>query len=93
VDTISAISTVGIENPGGETFEHLTSTGLLLLKNELSSIAVIVFQLQVSLFPDHPYSYLHLGDAYTQNGDVDKAREAYLQALEIDPRVAPAVNQ
>jgi tetratricopeptide (TPR) repeat protein len=93
VDTISAISTVGIENPGGETFEHLTSTGLLLLKNELSSIAVIVFQLQVSLFPDHPYSYLHLGNAYTQNGDVDKAREAYVQALEIDPRVAPAVNQ
>ena len=92
-ETINTISTAGIEDPGGETFEHLTSTGLLLLKNEQSNLAVEVFRLMVSLFPDHPYSYLYLGNAYTQKGDLDKAQEAYLRALEIDPRVAPAINQ
>ena len=92
-DTIYTISTEGIENPGGETFEHLASTGLLLLKMEQSSSAVDVFQIMVSLFPDHPYSYLYLGDAYTQNGDADKAQEAYSRAVVIDPRVAPIVNK
>jgi hypothetical protein len=91
-EALNVISTAGIENPGGETFEHLTSTGLLLLKEEQSNLAVDVFQLMVSLFPDHPYSYLYLGDAYTQMGDLDKAQEAYLQVLEIDPRLAPAVK-
>jgi Flp pilus assembly protein TadD len=91
-EALNVISTAGIENPGGETFEHLTSTGLLLLKEEQSNLAVDVFQLMVSLFPDHPYSYLFLGDAYTQMGDLDKAQEAYLQVLEIDPRLAPAVK-
>jgi Flp pilus assembly protein TadD len=69
------------------------STGLLLLKKEQSGLAVEVFQLMVSLFPDHPYSYLYLGDAYTHNGDINKAQQAYLKALEIDPKVAPTVNQ
>jgi hypothetical protein len=92
-DTINEIYTTGIENPGGETFEHLTSTGLLLLKNGQPGLAVDVFQLMVSLFPDHPYSYLYLGDAYTQKGDLDEAQQAYLRVQEIDPRVAPAVNQ
>jgi len=91
-DAIYTISTEGIENSGGETFEHLMSTGLLFLKTEQASSAVDVFQIMVSLFPDHPYSYLYLGDAYTQNGDVDKAQEAYTRAMEIDPRVVPAVN-
>lgn len=91
-DAINEIRTVGIENPGGETFEHLTSTGSLLLKNGQSSLAEEVFQLMVSLFPDHPYSYLYLGDAYTQMGSLEKAQDAYLRALEIDPRVAPAFN-
>ncbi|MGD8850607.1 MAG: tetratricopeptide repeat protein [Anaerolineales bacterium] len=93
VDTITTISETGIENPGGEIFEHLTSTGLLLLKNEQSSSAVEVFELMVSLFPDHPYSYLYLGDAYTQKGYFDSAEEAYNRALEIDPRVVPAINE
>lgn len=92
-DAIYVIRTEGIENPGGETFEHLASTGLLLLKMEQSSSAVDVFQIMVSLFPDHPYSYLYLGDAYTQNGELDKAQEAYSRAMELDPRVAPAATQ
>ena len=37
--------------------------------------------------------YLYLGDAYTENGDIDKALEAYEQALEFDPTLAPAANQ
>jgi hypothetical protein len=91
-DMINAIKTSGIEDPGGAIFEHLESTGLLLLKKEQSELAVEVFQLMVMLFPDHPYSYLHLGDAYTQNEDIDEAEEAYLKALEIDPRVAPVIR-
>ena len=92
-ETITMINTSKIENPGGATFEHLMSTGLLLLKNDQSGLAVEVFQLMVMLFPNHPNSYLYLGDAYTRKGVFDKAQEAYLRALEIDPRMAPAVNQ
>jgi len=92
-DTINLINTVGIENPDGAVFEHLTSTGLTLLKNKQSGLAVEVFQLMVSLFPYHPYSYLYLGDAYTANGDIDKALEAYEQVREFDPTLVPAVNQ
>ncbi len=91
-DTINVIKTSGIENPGGAIFEHLECTGLLLLKKGQSGLAVEIFQLMVSLFPDHPYCYLHLGDAYIQNGDIGEAQEAYLKALEIDPKVAPAIN-
>ena len=92
-DTINLINTAGIENPDGAVFEHLTSTGFILLKNKQSGLAVEVFQLMVSLFPYHPYSYLYLGDAYTENGDIDKALEAYEQVREFDPTLAPAVNQ
>ena len=92
-DTVNVINTAGIENPDGAVFEHLTSTGLILLKNKQSGLAVEVFQLMVSLFPYHPYSYLYLGDAYTANGDIDKALEAYEQVREFDPTLVPAVNQ
>lgn len=92
-DTVNAINTAGIENPDGAVFEHLTSTGLILLKNKQSGLAVEVFQLMVSLFPYHPYSYLYLGDAYTENGDINKALEVYEQVREFDPTLVPAVNQ
>jgi hypothetical protein len=91
-EVLHVISTAGIENPGGETYEHLASTGLLLLKEVQSDLAVDVFQFMASLFPDHPYSYLYLGDAYTQMGDLDKAQEAYLWAFEIDPGLALVIK-
>jgi len=92
-DTVNLINRAGIENPDGAVFEHLTSIGLILLKNKQSDLAVEVFQLMISLFPYHPYSYMYLGDAYNENGDIDKALEAYGQAREFDPTLAPAVNQ
>jgi tetratricopeptide (TPR) repeat protein len=92
-DTVAALAGSGIENPGGETFEHLTSAGLILLRDGKPDLAVEVYQLMVSLFPEHPYAYLNLGDAYTQQGSADRAQEAYARALEIDPRVAPAISR
>jgi predicted Zn-dependent protease len=85
--TLDRMRSEGIENPGGETFEHLVSAGLVLLKNEEPGAAIEVFELLVGLFPEHPDSYLYLSEAYTRNGDMEEADEATAKAVEIDPRM------
>jgi tetratricopeptide (TPR) repeat protein len=92
-EAIVAIEAAEIEDPGGAVFEHLMSTSQLLLRLGESGLAVDVSQLMVSLFPDHPYSYLYLGNALDQNGEYDKAQEAYLQAVEIDPRMEGLIGR
>jgi Flp pilus assembly protein TadD len=37
------------------------------------------------LTPDDPVIAEHLGDAYKETGSVEKAREQYERALQIDP--------
>jgi tetratricopeptide (TPR) repeat protein len=90
---IETIEAAEIDEPGGAVFEHLMSTGLLLLEEDQTELALEVFQLMVSLFPEHPYSYLYLGDAYSQLGVWTEADEAYQQALEIDPRLEAVIDR
>jgi tetratricopeptide (TPR) repeat protein len=90
---IDVIEATEIENPGGAFFEHLMSAGLLLLEEDQASLAVEVFRIMVDLFPDHPYGYLNLGDAYRQMGDLSEADAAYQQVLEIDPRLEAVIDR
>jgi len=39
-------------------------------------------ELAVALSPDDPTIYEHLGDAYVQNNDILKARNAYMKSIE-----------
>ena len=73
--------------PGGAVFEQLQSTGLILMNDKQSTLAVEVFRLMTVLFPNHPNGYLYLGNAYKLNGDSKRAELAYNKALEIEPRL------
>lgn len=44
--------------------------------------AVRELELAVTLSPDDPTIYEHLGDAYLKNNDIPRARKAYLKSLE-----------
>jgi hypothetical protein len=79
------------EEPGGAVFEQLQSTGLILMNDKQSTLAVEVFNLLTILFPDHSHSYLYLGNAYTLDGDNESAQAAYNKAIEIEPRLEPVI--
>jgi len=54
-------------------------------------LAAEVFQLAVTLFPDHAPNYLGLGHAYAALGERALAIESLKRALELDPeRLAAA---
>jgi tetratricopeptide (TPR) repeat protein len=89
-EMIGVIGEAGVENPGGETFEPLVSAGLVLQRGQAPDLAVAVFELLVSLFPEHAEAHVYLGDAYSLVGEPEKARGAYQRAAEIDVRVAAA---
>ena len=57
--------------------------GWVYYKKGLSSLAVSTFQRSVQLQPDNPSYVGHLGLAYAQSGDKDKAREALERALKL----------
>jgi len=90
---VDAIMETGIRDPGGATFQHLESTGLLLLQRDQADLAAEIFQLMVSLYPQHPYGHLYLAEAYSQCGEVAKAQAAHSRALELDSRLASAIER
>jgi hypothetical protein len=77
--------------PGGETFEHLSCAGLVLLSKDRPDLAVEVFQGLVQLFPEHPFAHLHLADAYRLCGDPARAELEYHRATTIEPRIESAL--
>jgi tetratricopeptide (TPR) repeat protein len=81
----------GMSNPGGATFEHLVSTGLVLQSQGKHDFALEVFELLVSHFPDYAYSYVYLGDSYAETGEMDQAQEAYRQAIKLDSRYSSII--
>ena len=54
-----------------------------LYKKGLSTLAVAAFQRSVNLQPDNPSYVGHLGLAYAQSGDKDKARQTLQRALHL----------
>lgn len=89
---LGVIREEGISNPGGITFEHLMSTGLVLQSQDRHDLTLEVFELLVSLFPDHPFSHVYLGDAYVEIGEIEQAQEAYRKAVELDARFSGVVS-
>jgi hypothetical protein len=77
----------GAEEPDGAVFEHLSSAGLILLRDGQSGLAVDVFALMAERFPDHPDGYLHVEEAYRRAGRDDQVAEARRLATEVDPVV------
>ena len=57
--------------------------GWVYYKKGLSTLAVAAFQRSVHLQPDNPSYVGHLGLAYAQSGDKDKARQTLERALKI----------
>lgn len=47
----------------------------------------------VSLEPNEPFPHIFLGGAYRAQGELEKARDAYTRAAELDPENALAVQQ
>jgi predicted alpha/beta superfamily hydrolase len=65
--------------------EVIFNIGYRKKQNKEYEEAVRIFDV---LLQRHPYSvrgYFHLGETYREKGDLDKARECYLKALEINP--------
>ncbi len=48
-------------------------------------MAIEFFELGVHLYPEQSNSYDSLGEAYFENGDLERARKNYEKALELDP--------
>jgi hypothetical protein len=92
-ETIDRMAEENGLNRGGETFEHLSSTGLVLLHDRQPDLAVQVLRLLVAVFPDHPHSHVHLGDSLSQSGETAEAQASYRLALELDPKLTPAIRQ
>ena len=70
----------GIRGP----FE-LNMLGYELLGDGEVEIAIAVFKLNVSHFPEEPNTYDSLADGYLTKGNRDQAIELYRKALEVDP--------
>jgi hypothetical protein len=76
----------GIQEPGGMEFETLMSTGLVLQSNGKLELSLEVIKSLVMFFPDYPFSHIYLGDLYVEQGEIEKANEAYQHAVALDSR-------
>ncbi len=63
----------------------------LMAKGEMR-VAIEVFKLNVSLYPDSPNVYDSLGEAYMNSGDIKNAIKSYKKSLELDPENANAIE-
>ncbi len=64
---------------------ELNMLGYELLGEGETEMAIAVFELNLSRFPDDPNCYDSLAEAHLTAGDRDKAIELYRKALELDP--------
>jgi tetratricopeptide (TPR) repeat protein len=59
--------------------------GYTFLREEKVAEAIVVFKMNVELFPDSWNVHDSLGEAYAANGDTEQAIENYRKALELNP--------
>ena len=73
------------ETPGKYNFDQrqLVSLGHSLLENGQINEAIRIFELNTKTYPKLSHSFNGLGDAYFENGDMEKARTAWLKANEL----------
>ncbi|MBX7151996.1 amidohydrolase family protein [bacterium] len=65
--------------------ETLNNFGYSLVTKGLMDLAVKVFELNVSIYPQSSNAYDSLGEAYYHQGKIDMAAKSYQKALMIDP--------
>lgn len=76
--------------PGRLPEDGLRELGAALLDEKKSAKALEVLQYRADLYPRSADARVALGDAYRQNGQSERARECYNQALAIAPGHAAA---
>jgi tetratricopeptide (TPR) repeat protein len=59
--------------------------GWVYLKKALPALAIPAFQLAVEKAPANPTYHYHLGLAHLKNGDTERAKASFSQALKLDP--------
>lgn len=72
---------------------ELDSFGYSLIKHNQVNKAIIVFQINVELFPDSWKAWDSLGEGYMYINDEAQSREAYKRSLEINPNNRNALKQ
>ncbi|KUJ59457.1 hypothetical protein AR687_22920 [Flavobacteriaceae bacterium CRH] len=68
----------------------LNKIGYVFLQDKSVNNAIIVFQMNVKLFPNDSNSWDSLGEAYFANQDKENALKAYQKALQLDSGSASA---
>jgi CubicO group peptidase (beta-lactamase class C family) len=69
-----------IRSPG-----FLNQAGYDLLYSQHVDMAITLFELNITLFPEDANIHDSLGEGYMVRGDYNKSREMYQKALELDP--------
>jgi len=65
--------------------EKLFTEAFYLLENGKPTEALVLFNQNLEITPDHAQTYGNIGICYVKLGDKDKALESFEKALEIDP--------
>ena len=67
---------------------QLNALGYAVMNHGKTAEALAIFKLNCEQFPESSNAWDSLGDAYAQLGDVEKARQSYGRAVELDPHNA-----
>lgn len=75
-------------NPRGYTFFEwdLNTAGYKSLQAKKFDLAIALFTLNTTLYPNSANTYDSLGDGYAEKGDKENARANYEKAFEMNPR-------
>ena len=77
---------------GDVSEDSINSTGYRLLSQKKISDAILVFQLNVQLYPNSFNAYDSLGEAYMANKESDLAVKNYQKSLELNPKNQNAID-
>ena len=66
--------------------DSINSTGYRLLSQKKLADAILIFQLNVELYPKSPNVYDSLGEAYSANNEKELAIQSYQKSLDLNPK-------
>ncbi|HTZ33209.1 MAG TPA: serine hydrolase [Methylomirabilota bacterium] len=72
--------------------DSINSSGYRLLSQKKIADAILIFQLNVELYPKSSNAYDSLGEAYMNNNEKDLAIQNYQKSLELNPKNQNAVD-
>ena len=77
---------------GDVSEDSINSAGYRLLSQKKTSDAILIFQLNVELYPKSPNVYDSLGEAFMDNNEKEQAIQNYKKSLELNPKNRNAVD-